>query len=83
MKTLGMAMFVAAGAAILMSSASAEPLRGQGQAVVTVLPKKNLEAPIEITAQDLQVKVNGKESSVTNWVPLAGRQRRLGTRCPH
>ncbi len=72
MKTLGMAMFVAAGAAILMASASAEPLQGQGQAVVTVLPKKNLEAPIEITAQDLQVKVNGKESSVTNWVPLRG-----------
>lgn len=74
MKTLGMALLMAAGAATLAASASPEPAKGQGEAVVTVLPKKNLEAPVNITAQDLQVKVNGKESSVTNWVPLRGER---------
>ncbi len=77
MKTLGMAMLMAAGAAILSAPASPEPLQGQGQAVVTVLPKKNLEAPVNITAQDLQVRVNGKDSNVTNWVALRGENSDL------
>ena len=74
MKRLGMAMLMAAGTLALVAQASPEPTtnQGEGQAVITVLPKKNLEAPVNITAQDLQLKVDGKDSSVTNWVPLRG-----------
>lgn len=79
MKTLGMAMLMAAGTVLLAAPVSPESTTndGQGQAVVTVLPKKNLEAPVDVTAQDLQVKVNGKESNVTNWVPLRGENSDL------
>ena len=77
MKRLGMAVLMAAGAAMLGAPASPEPAQGQGHAVVTVLPKKNPEAPVNITTQDLQVKLNGKDSNVTNWVPLRGDNGKL------
>jgi len=70
-----MAILIAAGTLAMAARAFPEATAGQGagQAVVTVLPKKNMEAPVNILQQDLQVKVNGKESSVTNWVPLRGQ----------
>lgn len=77
MKILGMAMLVAAGTTMIVAPAFSEPTDGQGQAVVTVLPKKNLEAPVSITAQDLRVRVNGKDSNVTNWVALRGENSDL------
>jgi hypothetical protein len=64
---------VFAGILILISlPASSATLPGQGQAVVTILPRNNNEAPVNIQKQDLQVKINGKESSVTGWTPLRG-----------
>lgn len=46
--------------------------QGQGVAVVTVMPKGSSEAPIKVQPQDLQVRVNGKESSVTGWTAARG-----------
>jgi hypothetical protein len=50
-------------------AAPAEP--GQGQAVVTVMPKGN-EAALSLQAQNLQLKVDGKQSTVTNFTPAKG-----------
>jgi hypothetical protein len=46
--------------------AQSENQAGQGQAVVTVLPSKNAPAPA-ITQQQVSVKINGKDSTVTRW----------------
>ena len=43
---------------------------GQGQAIVTVLPKHEGELPPSVVNQDLSVKVNGKVAKVTKWMPL-------------
>jgi hypothetical protein len=48
----------------------------QGQAVVTVLPDKNAQTA-SVSQQDLQVKINGKEATITNWQPLRGENDRL------
>jgi hypothetical protein len=48
----------------------------RGQAVITVLPAKNAEAP-SISPQKVQVKVNGKDATVTNFTPLRGNNDRL------
>jgi hypothetical protein len=48
----------------------------QGRAVVTVLPDKSAQAP-NVSQQNLQVKVNGKEATITNWQPLRGIDDRL------
>lgn len=45
--------------------------QGQGQAVVTVLPKDN-EAPVNIQARDLRLKVGGKDASVTGLAAARG-----------
>lgn len=42
---------------------------GQGQAVVTVLPKVDGQVPSSVTQQDLSVKVDGKNAEVTTWAP--------------
>lgn len=71
MNSFKFAAVVAAGilaAAVPAFSASGES--GQGQAVVTVLAKGNREAVPTIQPQDLQVKINGKLSSVTRWDAL-------------
>lgn len=75
MKKFGLAALTLAGAVSLLASAvavaaPAEP--GQGQAVVTVMPKNDKEAPVNIQQSDLQVKVSGKEASVTEWTPARG-----------
>jgi hypothetical protein len=43
---------------------------GQGQAVVTVLPKVDGQLPASVLNQDLSVKVNGKNAKVSEWRPL-------------
>jgi hypothetical protein len=48
----------------------------QGQAVITVLPEKNAPAA-NVSQQSLQLKVNGKEATITNWQPLRGENDRL------
>jgi hypothetical protein len=51
--------------------------QAHGQAVITVMPAKNAEAAPSVSQQDLQVKVNGKEATVTNWQALRGANDRL------
>jgi hypothetical protein len=46
--------------------------RTQGRAVITVLGKNAETAAPTVTEQDIKVQVNGKNSSVTGWVPLKG-----------
>jgi hypothetical protein len=46
------------------------PQGGQGEAVVTVLPKHEGEVPPSVANQDLSVKVNGKYAKVTKWAPF-------------
>ncbi|HEX4308675.1 MAG TPA: hypothetical protein VHZ25_01540 [Acidobacteriaceae bacterium] len=48
--------------------------QGQGQAVVTILPKKTDAAAPNIPQQSLRVEVNGKLSQISNWQPLRGPQ---------
>ncbi len=72
MKRLGVAALMAAGTLLMAAPAFPGAATGEGQAIVTVLPKSNNEAPVNLTPQDLQVKLNGRDASVTNWVPLRG-----------
>ena len=46
--------------------------QGQGQTVVTVLPKKNDAPATNVSQQNVQIEVNGKQSQITNWLPLRG-----------
>jgi hypothetical protein len=78
-KQLQLAVWVAAGsllAAIPSYAAAQENQQGQGQAVVTVLPQKNAPAGA-LNRQDLSVKVNGKDSSITGLQHLSGPQNRI------
>lgn len=50
---------------------------GQGQAVVTVLPAHSSGAPVNVSAQQLKVKVDGKDASVTGLTPLRGADGRI------
>ena len=51
---------------------------GRGQAVITVLPAHDKEAtPASLSKQDVAIKVNGKDSTITNWIPLRGQNDRL------
>jgi len=52
-------------------AADNSPMEGNGRAVVTVLRGE------QIPQQALQIKVNGKESSITGWTPLRGSQSSL------
>ena len=57
---------VATSLAAIPALAQSENQQGQGEAVVTVLPSKGAQAPA-VSQQELSVKVNGKESTVTRW----------------
>jgi hypothetical protein len=74
MSKLGMVLCLAAGTLLLPAHAFPQNAshQGQGQVVVTVLPKHAGGVPLSIPQQDLKIAVNGKPSSVTNWVPLRG-----------
>jgi hypothetical protein len=71
MKTLSAAALLTAAIFAAMPSAYGE-VAGQGQVIVTVIPKKGEERVTDITAQQLQLKVNGKETKVGSWVPMRG-----------
>jgi hypothetical protein len=78
MKRIAMVISLAAGA--MMAAAPALPQNeneGRGQAVVTVLPAHDNAAPTNVSAQDLAIKVNGKDSAITNLMPLRGQNDRL------
>jgi hypothetical protein len=45
---------------------------GQGRAVVTILPAHSGEDMAKVAMQDLKIKVNGKDSSVTTFAHLTG-----------
>lgn len=72
MKRLGFAALAAATLALAAAPgfAGMPNAGGQGQAVVTLLPKNGSETPIRINAQDLRLRVNGKDSTVTGWEHL-------------
>jgi hypothetical protein len=69
MKNPGTVIWVATlmlfGSAPGLSQSESE--QGQGQAVVTVLPKHEGELPASVTGQDLSVKVDGRPAHVTSW----------------
>jgi hypothetical protein len=79
MKIPGMVIWAAA--LTLLGSApgfsQSEGSQGQGRAVVTILPKQADAAPLSITEQDLSVKVNGKQASITAWTQLQSPENRL------
>ena len=79
MKKLVFAMSLAAGTLMMAAPAFAlDSNEGRGQAVVTVLPAHDKEAtPATLSPQDLAIKVNGKDSTITNWMPLRGMNDRL------
>ena len=79
MKKLAFALSMAAGALMAVAPAfAADENEGRGQAVVTVLPVHDKEAaPANLTQQDLAIKINGKDSTITNWTPLRGVNDRL------
>lgn len=72
MYKLQLAALVAAGSllAALPALAAHNSTQAQGSAVVTILPKT--ETPGGIPQQDLQLKVDGKDSTITGWSPLRG-----------
>jgi hypothetical protein len=71
MKKSGVAIYVAAGAMLLSASAFAQGEKdGQGQAVVTIMPKHDGDQAPNLSTQDLTIKVNGKDTKVTNLESL-------------
>jgi hypothetical protein len=70
------AVAIAAATLLAVPALAQSENQTQGQAVVTVLPDKN--APTSnVAQQDLQVKINGKAATITNWQPLRGENDRL------
>jgi len=78
-KRFGMTVCMAAAVLVLIATAFTEAAtnQGEGQAIVTILPSKDLKAPANFLQQDLQLKVNGKTCSITGWVPLRESNRNL------
>lgn len=71
MKKIGLIAFAAA--TVLAASpafAQKNAQQGQGRAVVTILPSAKNGDVSQVPAQDLKVKVNGKDSTVTSFTPL-------------
>lgn len=74
---LGIAAAAACGALLIAGPVFAQgnDVQTKGQAVITVLPKGDAQA--NVSQQNLQVKVNGKDATITNWMPLRGQNDRL------
>ena len=68
-----------AAAALLFAAPIFAQNEGQthGQAVITILPAKNAEAAPAIDQQDFQLKVDGKDATITGFTPLRGNNDRL------
>jgi hypothetical protein len=73
MNRFGIAILMIAGALLMaaLAFAQGDNASGQGRAVVTILAKHNELAPT-VSQQQVSLKINGKESSVTGWAPLKG-----------
>jgi len=77
MKKIALAMSLAAGT--LMFAAPAFPQtenEGRGQAVVTVMPAHDEAGPANLSPNDLAIKINGRDSTITNLTPLRGQNDR-------
>lgn len=61
------AWIFAAGLFAISAAVPAYSQTGQGQAVVTVLPKHEGEVPANVANPDLTLKINGKNAKVTKW----------------
>ncbi len=73
MKSQTLAALLTAGILSLASPVFAEAAEsGHGQAVVTVLPKNEQETPPSVQSQNLQLKVDGKSSSITDLAAAKG-----------
>jgi hypothetical protein len=74
MKKPGFARWMAAAALLMATQAFSQGdlHAGRGQAVVTVMPRHHSELVPNLSQQDLNVKVNGKEAKATGWLPLRG-----------
>ena len=72
MKKIGLSIALTAAAILTACSAFAQKndQTGQGRAVVTILPSAKNGTVSQVPAQSLKLKVNGKDSSVTNFTPL-------------
>jgi hypothetical protein len=72
MKRLGISMI--AGILLMTAAAYSEDNShiGQGRAVITVLPKSDSDGDPKMGMENLKVKVNGKDSSITGWKALRG-----------
>jgi hypothetical protein len=72
MKKIGLATTFALGAMLFAGQAFAQKdtQQGQGRAVVTILPAQKNGDVGQVSAQNVKIKVDGKESSVLNFTPL-------------
>lgn len=72
MKTIGLTVALAAGSLLAAFPALAQSTnqQGQGRAVVTILPSAKNGNVSQVPAQNLKVKVDGKESKVLNFTPM-------------
>jgi len=71
MSKLRMAVGMMAGALLLAAPAFSQiEKQGQGQTIVTILPKQDGATPADVSAQNLKIQVNGKDSSITSFKPF-------------
>jgi hypothetical protein len=79
MKRIAMAMSLTVGTLMMAAPVFAQnENEGRGQAVITVLPAHDKDAtPANLAQQDLSLKINGKSSTITNWIPMRGENDRL------
>jgi len=79
MKKMKLALWIAVGTLLLAAPLFAldNPQQGRGEVVITVLGKHGGQAPASISQQNLKIAVNGKASSVTNWVAQQGSEDNL------
>ena len=78
MKNTGLTALVAAAAVFLTIPGFGQSERdGQGQAIVTILPKHEGDKVTAPASGDLKLKVNGKQATVQNWTALSGPQNGL------
>jgi len=67
------AMVALLAAVTAFAAAAPDQDQGQGQALITVVPKNGDEAARpNVTSQNVQVKVNGKTSQITRFSPARG-----------
>ena len=77
MKKIAMATTLAAlGLMVAVQAFPQNENEGRGQAVVTVLPAHDDASAPSLSLQALALKINGKESTITNLTPLGGQNDR-------